>query len=501
MFNSISATIFQIIDTFTPKFKKMITFIIAIGLLVAGFFIYGKFIERFFGADNGIETPALRMADGVDYIPMKPWKMYTIQFLNIAGLGPIFGAILGAMYGPFSYVWIVLGCIFMGATHDYFSGMLSIRNQGASLPELVGKYMGNGFRQILRIFTLLLLIMVGVAFVNGPAELLSKLTNGGFMIWLFIIFAYYILATLLPINQIIGRIYPIFGAALIIMALMVGGYMIIGHFTGDFTLHNLSINELKNVHYQPDQNILFPMLFIVVSCGAISGFHSTQSPMMARCMTKESQGRYIFYGAMITEGIVALIWATAAMNYFGGANELNQAVELGKSPAVIVNEICNTWFGKSGAILAIIGVIAAPITTGDTAFRSARLTIADIFKFNQSTLKNRILVSIPLFVVGFMLSQIEFATIWKYLGLFNQFLSVIVLWTASCYLVKSNKNHWLLTIPALFMTMVCITFLLIAPNKNGGLALNTSTGYLIGSIITFLVFVIHILYIKRIKKQ
>ncbi|MBN2596631.1 carbon starvation CstA family protein [Labilibaculum sp.] len=467
----------------------MITFLSAILALILGYIFYGKFIERFFGANDRIKTPAVRLEDGVDFIPMPTWKMFTIQFLNIAGLGPIFGAILGAMYGPISYIWIVLGCIFMGASHDYFSGMLSIRSEGASLPEIVGKYLGSGIQNFIRIFTILLLLFVGVAFVTGPAGLLTDFTGGGLNWWLYGIFAYYLLATLLPINKIIGKIYPLFGFALLLMAVSIAGIMIFKSATGALILNEISFRELKNLHVNPTQNILYPMMFIVISCGAISGFHSTQSPMMARCMKKESFGRPVFYGAMIAEGIVAIIWATAAMNFFGNANELNAAISSGHNPAWIVNEICNTWLGKTGAIFAIIGVIACPITTGDTAFRSARLTIADIFSYNQKSIKNRLLVSIPLFALGFILSQLEFSTIWKYLGLSNQILSMVMLWTAAMYLAKEGKNHLPLSIPALFMTAICFTYLLVAPNKNGGLAINTQLGILLGIFIASSIFI------------
>ena len=465
----------------------MFTFIISVIALLLGYFIYGKFITKYFGADDNIKTPAIRMADGVDYIPMPVWKMYMIEFLNIAGLGPIFGAILGAMYGPVSYVWIVLGCIFMGSVHDYFSGMLSVRNDGASISEVVGKYLGVGFKNFLRVFSILLLIFVGVAFVTGPAGLLQTLTGGNKAIWLYIIFGYYIIATLLPINKIIGKIYPIFGATLLLMAVSIAGAMLFKGATGSLSLHELSFTDFKNFHSNPTHNILFPMMFIVISCGAISGFHSTQAPLMARCMKKERYGRQVFYGAMISEGIVALIWATAAINFFHGTNGLNNTSLIsGHNPAWIVNEICNTWLGRTGAVLAIIGVVACPITTGDTAFRSARLTIADIFKFKQGNIKDRLIVSIPLFVVGFILSQIQFSTIWKYLGLSNQILSTIVLWTAAMYLANHKKNHLLLSIPAMFMTIVCFTYLLVAPIKNGGLAIDTSIGYPIGAILGIL---------------
>lgn len=310
----------------------MLTFIISIGLLIVAYFTYGKFVERFFGASSTIATPVKRLADGVDYHELKPWRIFVIQFLNIAGLGPIFGAILGAAYGPMAYIWIVIGCIFMGATHDYFSGMLSIRHDGTSLPDIVGKYLGNNVRKFMTFFTGFLLLAVGVSFVNGPADLLGNLTNMSMTPWLYVIFAYYILATLLPIDKIIGKIYPFMGLALIFMAVAVGSYLLYGGFSGKLYIEELTFDTMKNMHADPANNILFPMLFIVISCGAISGFHATQSPMMARCMTDEKYGRPIFYGAMISEGIVAMIWATAAMAYFGGAEGLNAAATAGKLP-------------------------------------------------------------------------------------------------------------------------------------------------------------------------
>lgn len=477
----------------------MWTFIGAIAALVLGFIFYGKFIERFFGADDNKPTPAVKLADGVDYTPMPTWKVFTIQFLNIAGLGPIFGAILGAMYGPMAYVWIVFGCVFMGATHDYFSGMLSIRNGGASIPEIVGKYLGPGFQYFLRVFTLLLLIFVGVAFVSGPAGLLANLTGGGLNIWLYVIFAYYLIATLLPINKIIGKIYPLFGAALIIMALAIAGAMLLGGISGAVLMPELSVASFANWHHHPAENILFPMMFIVISCGALSGFHSTQAPMMARTIKKESYGRYVFYGAMVAEGIVAIIWATAAMTFFGGADGLNTTMQMdGHNPAWVVNEISVAWLGHVGAVFAIIGVIACPITTGDTAFRSARLTIADVFKYDQSTIKKRLIISIPLFAVGFVLSQLEFTTIWKYLGLSNQILAVVVLWTGAMYLAKVRKAHWYLSLPATFMTIVCITYLLVAPLRNGGLAFDVKLGTAIGLLAGVMALALFLFRTRRI---
>lgn len=471
----------------------MITFIICIALLILGYFTYGSFVDRYFGMKPEKETPACRINDGVDFIPMPAWRIFMIQFLNIAGLGPIFGAILGAMYGPMAYIWIVLGCIFMGATHDYFSGMLSIRNNGASLPEIVGKYLGTTARGIMRVFTLLLLVFVGVAFVSGPAKLLFTLTNLDVRIWLYIIFAYYLLATLLPINKIIGRFYPLFGASLLIMAIGIGGSLIVKSANGTLEMTEITMSSFGNFHVNPESNLLFPMLFIIISCGAISGFHATQSPLMARCLKNERQGKSIFYGAMITEGIVAIIWASAAMNYFGDVHGLNYTLsnplagnpDIVPDPAWLVNEICNTWLGKIGAIFAIVGVIACPITSGDTAFRSARLTVADMFGIKQLSLKSRLVVSIPLFIIGFILTFLmkdEFGQVWKFVGISNQSLATIVLWTAAMYMAIKGKNHWFLSIPATFLTVVCISYIMVAPNSGAGLNMAPNTGYLIGAL-------------------
>ena len=476
----------------------MLTFIISIGLLIVAYFTYGKFVERFFGASSVIATPVKRLADGVDYHELKPWRIFVIQFLNIAGLGPIFGAILGAAYGPMAYVWIVIGCIFMGATHDYFSGMLSIRHDGTSLPDIVGKYLGNNVRKFMTFFTGFLLLAVGVSFVNGPADLLGNLTNMSMTPWLYVIFAYYILATLLPIDKIIGKIYPFMGLALIFMAVAVGGYLLYGGFTGKLYLEELTFDTMKNMHADPANNILFPMLFIVISCGAISGFHATQSPMMARCMTDEKYGRPIFYGAMISEGIVAMIWATAAMAYFGGAEGLNAAAEAGKTPAIIVDVICNSWLGRLGAIIAIVGVVVCPITSGDTAFRSMRLIIADALKFNQKPIKNRLIVSVPIFVVAYLLCNVDFSTIWKYVGIGNQVLATITLWTAATYLAKKGKAHWMMSLPATFLSIVCTTYFLIAPYKVGGLHLSPTISYPVGAIVGIGLFV---LFITKITKN
>lgn len=460
----------------------MISFGVAILLLIAGYFLYGKFVERFFGASSDRMTPVKRMADGVDYQELKPWRIFVIQFLNIAGLGPIFGAILGAAYGPAAYLWIVFGCIFTGAVHDYFSGMLSVRHDGMSLPDMVGKYLGNGMKRFMVVFTGFLLLAVGVSFVNGPADLLANLTGWKMMFWLYVIFAYYILATLLPVNKIIGKIYPFMGAALIFMALGVGGAMVYRALAGELTLTELTFSQLRNMHADPDNNLLFPMLFVVISCGAISGFHATQSPMMARCMTDEKYGRPIFYGAMIAEGIVALIWATAAMAYFGGAEGLNVAAGAGKTPAIIVNEICNSWLGRLGAVIAVMGVVVCPITSGDTAFRSMRLIVADALQFSQKPIRNRLLISVPIFMVAYFLCNFDFSTLWKYVGISNQVLATITLWAGAAYLAGKGKSHGMLSLPAMFLTAVCVTYFMAAPYKVGGFHLNPAGSYTAGIV-------------------
>jgi carbon starvation protein CstA len=481
----------------------MITLLISISILIAGYFIYGKFAERIMQVDSSAVTPAIAINDGVDYAPLPIWKIFMIQFLNIAGLGPIFGAILGAAYGPMAYIWIVFGCVFMGASHDYFAGMLSLRHNGASLPELVGKYLGNGTRAFLRVFTLILLVFVGVAFVSCPAKLLSTLTHLDLNIWLYIIFGYYFLATLFPVQKIIGRIYPFFGAILILMALMVLFIMVFKQFSGQIILHELQFSDFKNFHSSKGTNILYPMMFIVISCGAISGFHATQSPMMARCMTNEKQAKFSFYGAMIAEGIVAIIWATAAMTYFGDVNGLNSTLAVAsQDPAWIVNEICNTWFGKLGAIVAILGVVFCPITSGDTAFRSARLTIADSLKIDQKKISSRLAVSVPIFIIGIILTftlSSQFATVWKFVGISNQILAAITLWTIAMYFALNKKPHWFISIPAFILTAICFTYILVAPVKNGGIALPQNISYILGAVFAIIISVIWYLYYRSKK--
>lgn len=465
----------------------MISFILSIVALVLGYALYGKFVEKKFGIDPNKDTPAISKADGVDFVPMGWGKIFLIQFLNIAGLGPIFGAIAGAMWGPVAFIWIVFGCIFAGGVHDFFSGMLSVRHGGASIPEVVGKYLGTGFKQFMRLFSVVLLILVGVVFIKGPAAILTGLTGLNITILIIGIFLYYLLATMIPIDKLIGKIYPIFGISLLVMAFGIAGALIFG----DFTIPELIPSNLINMHASPEKYPIFPMLFITIACGAISGFHATQSPLMARCMTNEKQGRKIFYGTMISEGVVALIWAAAAMSFFGGVKELGETMSIpGHNAAWVVNEICGSLLGKIGGILAILGVVAAPITSGDTAFRSARLTIADSIKFPQTKLRQRLLITIPLFAVGLLLTQVNFAIIWRYFGWANQTLATIVLWTAAMYMVTKGRSHWFATIPATFMTAVVVTYILIAPE---GFHISQNIAYPIGlvsALITLFIFVL-----------
>jgi len=470
----------------------MITFITCILLLLAGYFLYGKFVERYFGTDPQRPTPAVSMEDGVDYKPMATWKIFVIQFLNIAGLGPIFGAIMGAAYGPAAYIWIVVGCIFMGAAHDFFSGMMSIRSRGSNMPDIIGENLGKTMKTVMNVVVCFLLLAVGVSFVTGPADLVASLTKVDKEIWLYIIFAYYILATLLPIDKIIGSVYPFMGAALLFMALGVGVMLVVGDINGAHEMVELTPATLRNWHSDPQNNIMIPMLFVVISCGAISGFHSTQSPLMARCLKSEKYARPVFYGAMIAEGIVALIWATAAMTYFGGPEGLNDAATNGimidgvltkVTPAIAVDMICKSWLGKVGAVIAVIGVVVCPITSGDTAFRSLRLTIADFLKSDQKPVAKRLLVSIPIFILAFVCCKVDFSTLWKYVGIGNQILATIVLWTASAYFIRNGKAHWICSIPATFLTFVCVSYFIMAPHVNGGLHLSPVAGYVAGAAV------------------
>lgn len=441
----------------------MITFFVAFGLLILGYIVYGRIIDKLFGTDPERQTPAVTMADGVDYVPMKPWRIFLIQFLNIAGVGPIIGAIMGAQFGTASFLWIVFGSIFAGAVHDYLAGMISLRTKGASLPEIHGMYLGNGVKQIMRGFTVLLMILVGVVFVNTPATLLIDNFTPGWnpYVWVIIILAYYLIATLLPIDKLIGKIYPVFGILLLGMAVAI--------FVA-FVVYRPEIPELwsgmQNRHPDAAHSPIFPMMFISIACGAISGFHATQSPLMARCMVNEKQGRPIFYGAMITEGVVALIWAAAAAYFFGPDSVVDVS---GLSGAAVVGVIAKTWFTPVIAVITVLGVISAAVTSGDTALRSARLIIADFLHFDQKSIKNRLIIAIPMFAVTALILVYSltdakgFDLIWRYFAWANQMLAMVTLWAITVYLAKEKNRYFVTLIPAMFMTMVTMTYIFEFP--------------------------------------
>ncbi len=475
----------------------MITFIICVLVLVLGYRFYAKYLEKVMEIDPNRQTPAYAMKDNVDYVPMPWWKVLLIQFLNIAGLGPIYGAIAGAMWGPAAFVWIVLGTVFGGAVHDFFSGMLSVKHEGKSITEIIGIYLGNSTKQVMRVFTVILLVLVGVVFISGPASILASLTpeNLDFQFWIWCVFIYYILATLLPIDKIIGSIYPVFGFALLFMAVSLITMLIIK----GYSMPELTFDNWQNFHTEPDKFPIFPMLFISIACGAISGFHATQSPLMARCIENESEGKRVFYGAMVIEGVVALVWAAISMSFFGGINELNNVMIAHQGNAAwVVNEVSNSLLGRFGAVLAILGVVAAPITSGDTAFRSARLTVADLLHYNQKPIKNRLLITVPLFVIGFILTRIDFGVIWRYFAWANQTLAAVVLWTITIYLVQKGKNYWITLLPALFMTSVVTTYIFLAPE---GFSLGTTISYFLGFAMTAIVLILFIVYFVKNKQS
>ncbi len=455
----------------------MYTFILSLILLVVGYLTYGVLVEKIFGIRPEAKTPALTKTDGVDYVPMSGWRIFLVQFLNIAGLGPIFGAIMGIFYGPSAFLWIVFGTIFGGAVHDYLSGMISIRKGGASLPEIVGEELGNGIKQFMRGLSLVLLILLTTTFLSGPASLLHGLAESvSFQAWLLIIFAYYVLATMLPVDKIIGKLYPLFGGVLLFMGIGIMIVMLCSH-SGNMPeltdgLQNRQTNGLP----------LFPMMFVSIACGAISGFHGTQSPIMARCVTSERQGRWIFYGAMVAEGILALIWAAAAGTFFGSIEGLQAfaAEHQGANiAALVVDRVSRSWLGTVGGILAIIGVVAAPITSGDTALRSARLIVADFLHLDQKPIRKRLYIALPLFVAVFGMTFVNFDVVWRYFAWTNQTLAVFTLWAGTVYLYKQEHTstiqqpvaqrssfpwgYLIALIPALFMTMVSVSYILIAP--------------------------------------
>ncbi len=465
----------------------MTTFCISVVLLILGYAIYSRFIEKILNVNENHETPATSMNDGIDYIPMKPWRIFLIQFLNIAGIGPICGAIMGAKFGSAAYLWIVFGCIFGGAVHDYISGFISLRNRGESLPEAHGHYLGQKIRIIMRVFSIVLLILISIVLVNTPATLIQQnfFPTWSIYIWISVIFLYYVIATILPINKIIGKVYPIFGLLILItsVALLVA-----------FIYYQPSIPEIwegiSNEHPDAEHNPIFPMMFISIACGAISGFHATQSPLMARCITNEKYTRPIFYGAMIAEGLVALIWAAAASHFFHSHADLC----IGRDGNDMVGVIAYQWFPAWLAVLTILGVIGAAVTSGDTALRAARLTVADSFHINQKPILNRILVALPIFAISLLglvfsiANKDGFQTIWRYFSWSNQLLATVSLWMLTVYLHHKNKPHIITLLPALFMTMVSSSFILVAETEGLGSYIPHWLGYTIAGAITIFIY-------------
>ena len=472
----------------------MTSFLIALAVLIGGYFIYGAIVEKIFGTDPTRKTPAYTMRDDVDYMPLPTWKVFLIQFLNIAGLGPIFGAIMGVMFGPAAFIWIVVGTIFAGAVHDFISGAISLRARGMSLPEIVGNELGTGIKQVMRVFSLLLMILVGAVFVSQPADLIAGMTPEYLdrIFWVVVIFVYYMLATVLPIDKLIGNFYPIFGFALLFMAVGILGVLIWGDVT-------LNLDFTQGFESQHPKNLpIFPMMFVSIACGAISGFHATQSPMMARCLKNERLARPIFYGAMVAEGVVALIWAAAAIAFTGGYDQLaTYMAEHNNSAGVLVNDISMSWLGTFGGILALFGVVAAPITSGDTALRSARLIAADFLHYDQSSVAKRLIISIPIFAAAFGIMMIDFSVLWRYFAWCNQTLAVFTLWAITVYLARHKKAYIITLIPAMFMTVVSISYILFAPTPEGfGLSYPIAVGS--GIAVALVLLGLFFNYINRI---
>ena len=480
----------------------MITFIVCLVLLVGAYFTYGKYLERMVGADKSKACPSKTRYDGVDYLPLPKWKTFLIQLLNIAGLGPIFGAVLGATYGPVAFLWITFGGILFGAMHDYISGMISLQNCGLSLPEIVGKYLGMTVKQFMRVFTVLLLVLVGAVFMLGPAGILNGLTGftdltiGSVTIpnfWVWVILIYYIIATLLPIDKIIGKIYPLFGAALIFMAVGIFVVLLFGGYDMP------EFNGFANMKTDAAKFPVIPTMFITIACGAISGFHATQSPLMARCLNNEKEGRPVFFGAMISESIIALIWAAIAMAFFGGVGALNSELAAhGNDAAWAVDYIANSTLGKIGGLLALLGVVAAPISTGDTAFRSARLIVADFLGLEQKTMRRRLYISIPLFAAGFAITLMQFDVVWRYFAWANQTLAVFTLWTITVYLHLRKKNIYISLIPAMFMTFITSDYFFGAGEMLG---LSTVPSAVLAGIVTLAITVAVLMLMNRNGKK
>lgn len=467
----------------------MVSFIISLIILVIGYFIWGKVSEKVFAIDDR-PTPAIASPDGIDRVPIKTWKAFLIQLLNIAGTGPIFGALMGAVFGPVVFLWVVLGSILGGAVHDFMTGMISTRHDGSSIAELAGIYLGNKMKWVMRIFSVLLLLLVGTVFITSPAALIANLTPDSLNMrfWVGVILIYYLIATLLPIDKVIGVLYPVFGVILIIMALAI--------ITGITINSKYVIPELTLSNLHPDNLPVWPFMFITVACGAISGFHATQSPMVAKCITSEKSGKPVFFGAMIAEAVIALIWAAAGVAFYGATHLLNEALTA-YGASDVVYQISKQLLGPVGGILAIVGVVICPITSGDTAFRSARLVLAESFKLDQKFIKNRLIITVPLLLIAAFLTTINFNILWRYFSWSNQTLAMIALWICTSYLIIKGKYKYgslMTALPAAFMTAVSVTYILMAPE---GFKLSKNIGYPIGIISAVILFAIYIYYLIK----
>lgn len=469
----------------------MLTFGICLVVLVASYFLYGSLLSRIAKLDKGADVPSKSMFDGVDYMPLPRWRIFLIQLLNIAGTGPIFGAILGACYGPVAFLWITLGGIFMGAMHDFFAGVISLRNGGKSLPESIGKYLGGGMRRLSLVVIPVLMVLVGGVFIVTPSKILTSMSDIPYLAWVAVIIVYYFVATVMPVDKIIGRIYPLFGVALIFMALTMFGVLLFGGYEVP------ELTSFENMHYNADKLPIVPTLFISIACGAISGFHATQSPLMARCVTSETQARPIFFGAMIAESIIALIWAAVAMVFFGGVEGLNGwMADNGNDAGLVVSTISITTLGAVGGILALLGVVAAPITSGDTAFRSARLIVADMLNIDQRPIWKRLMVSAPLFAIGIGIAFVDFDIIWRYFAWSNQALSVLTLWMITAWLMHRRSRFVLLAmIPAILMTYICSTFVFVSDQFIGMGGVDAA--YIYGGAVTAIIAGLLIMKIRR----
>lgn len=463
----------------------MYSFLICVFALIASYFVYGKAIEKIAGVDENVETPVHRLEDGVDYTPLPRWRLYLIHFLNIAGLGPIFGVIQGALFGPAAFLWITLGTIFVGAVHDFFSGFLSLRNDGYTMPNIISKYLGTTVQKFVAIVTIITGVLVATVFSTGSAALLSNLTNTPVFYWTLLIFIYFLVATLVPVDKIIGRIYPLFGVLFLLMVILITGAVILnpGYTIPEFTTQGLYLTDKP----------IFPYIFVTIACGAISGFHASQSPIVARCMKTEKDARPVFFGAMVLEGLTALCWAAVALAFFHGQPQL--AAIYGATPTVAVHEMATKLLDPIGVVIIILGVVICPITTGDTSLRSSRITIADELHINQEKLIPRLKIALPLFIAAFALTFVDFSLVWRYVAWSQLIIGVAVLLSGTVYLIKKGKPYIITLAPAIVCTLITFGYILQAPE---GLRLSPMIANAISVIATAIVIAI---FLKKYRKK